>query len=49
MKRRAVIEHAVGEDRLAIYEGRRLVELFVDRPWQKTPRTCRWRMGRYRV
>lgn len=39
MKRRAVIEHAVGEDRAAIYEGRRLVELHIDRPWQKTPRT----------
>lgn len=39
MKRRAVIENAVGESRAAIYEGRRLVELHVDRPWQTTPRT----------
>ncbi len=38
MKRRAVIEHAVGEDRAAIYEGRRLVELHVDRPWKTAPR-----------
>lgn len=38
MKRRAVIENAVGEFRAAIYEGRRLVELYVDRPWQTTPR-----------
>lgn len=46
MKRRAVIEHAVGEDRAAIYEGRRLVELHVDRPWQKTPRTGDQYVGR---
>jgi len=46
MKRRAVIEHAVGEDRAAIYEGRRLVELYVDRPWQKTPRTGDQYIGR---
>ncbi len=39
MKRRAVIEMAVGETRVAVYEGRRMVELYVDRPWQKTPRT----------
>lgn len=39
MKRRAVIEAAVGETRAAIYEGRRMVELYVDRPWQTTPRT----------
>jgi len=38
MKRRAVIESAVGETRAAIYEGRRLVELYVDRPWQTSPR-----------
>ena len=38
MKRRAVIESAVGETRAAIYEGRRLVELYVDRPWQTAPR-----------
>lgn len=38
MKRRAVIEHAVGETRAAVYEGRRLVELYVDRPWQTNPR-----------
>ena len=38
MKRRAVIESVVGETRAAIYEGRRLVELYVDRPWQATPR-----------
>lgn len=46
MKRRAVIEHAVGEDRAAIYEGRRLVELHIDRPWQKTPRTGDQYVGR---
>jgi len=46
VKRRAVIEHAVGEDRAAIYEGRRLVELHVDRPWQKTPRTGDQYIGR---
>ena len=39
MKRRAVIEDAVGETRAAIYEGRRLVELHVDRPWQTAPQT----------
>lgn len=38
MKRRAVIEVAIGETRAAIYEGRRLVELHVDRPWKTTPR-----------
>ena len=37
MKRRAVIETAVGETRAAIYEGRRLVELYVDRRWKTTP------------
>ena len=31
MKRRAVIERAVGETRAAVYEGRRLVELHLDR------------------
>lgn len=31
MKRRAVIEEAVGETRAAIYEGRKLVELHLDR------------------
>ena len=31
MKRRAVIERAIGETRAAVYEGRRLVELHVDR------------------
>lgn len=31
MKRRAVIEKAVGETRAAVYEGRRLVELHLDR------------------
>ena len=31
MKRRAVIEDAVGETRAAIYEGRHLVELYVRR------------------
>ncbi len=39
MKRRAVIEDAVGECRALVYEGRRMVELHVDRPWQNTPRT----------
>jgi len=39
VKRRAVIEHAVGETRAAIYEGRRLVELHLDRLWQTMPRT----------
>lgn len=39
MKRRAVIEQAIGETRAAIYEGRRMVELHIDRPWQTTPRT----------
>lgn len=39
MKRRAVIEKAIGETRAAVYEGRRMVELYVDRPWQTTPRT----------
>ena len=46
MKRRAVIETAVGETRAAIYEGRRMVELHVDRPWQKTPRTGDVYIGR---
>ena len=31
MKRRAVIEEAVGETRAAVYEGRKLVELHLDR------------------
>ena len=31
MKRRAVVERAVGETRAAVYEGRRLVELHLDR------------------
>lgn len=39
MRRRAVIEQAVGETRAAIYEGRRLVELHLDRPWKTSPRT----------
>jgi len=39
VKRRAVIENAIGEDRAAVYEGRRLVEVHLDRPWQTTPRT----------
>jgi len=39
MKRRAVIEEAIGEQRAAVYEGRRLVEIHIDRPWQNTPRT----------
>ena len=38
MKRRAVIEEAVGESRAAIYEGRRLVELHIERKWHATPR-----------
>ncbi|MEP4051762.1 MAG: ribonuclease E/G [Litorimonas sp.] len=46
MKRRAVIENAVGETRAAIYEGRRLVELHVDRPWQTIPRTGDVYIGR---
>jgi Ribonuclease G/E len=46
VNRRAVIEHAVGEDRAAIYQGRRLVELHVDRPWQKAPRTGDQFIGR---
>ena len=46
MKRRAVIEAAIGETRAAIYEGRRLVELHVDRPWQTTPRTGDMYIGR---
>ncbi|WP_298912524.1 ribonuclease E/G [uncultured Algimonas sp.] len=39
MKRRAVIEEAVGETRAAVYEGRKLVELHLDR-WSDfhTPR-----------
>ena len=35
MKRRAVIEEAIGETRAAVYEGRRLVELHLDRWSQK--------------
>ena len=31
MKRRCVIENCIGETRAAVYEGRRLVELFVRR------------------
>lgn len=46
MKRRAVIENAVGETRAAIYEGRRMVELYVDRPWLTTPRTGDVYIGR---
>ena len=46
MKRRVVIEAAVGETRAAIYEGRRMVELYVDRPWQMTPRTGDIYIGR---
>lgn len=46
MKRRAVIEQAIGEDRAAIYEGRRLVELYADRPWKTTPRTGDQYIGR---
>ena len=36
MKRRAVIERAIGETRAAVYEGRRLVELHLDR-WSDAP------------
>lgn len=39
MKRRAVIEDAVGEHRAIVYEGRRMVELHLDRPWHNVPRT----------
>jgi len=39
MKRRAVLEHAIGETRAAVYEGRRLVELHVDRVWVSTPQS----------
>ncbi|GGX58811.1 hypothetical protein GCM10011309_05270 [Litorimonas cladophorae] len=39
MKRRAVFEDAVGEHRAIVYEGRRMVELHLDRPWQNIPRT----------
>ena len=46
MKRRAVIEKAIGETRAAVYEGRRLVELYVDRPWMTTPRTGDMYIGR---
>ncbi len=46
MKRRAVIESAIGETRAAIYEGRRMVELYVDRPWVATPRTGDIYIGR---
>lgn len=35
MKRRAVIEKAIGETRAAVYEGRRLVELHLERDSQK--------------
>lgn len=35
MKRRAVIERAIGETRAAIYEGRKLVELHLDRRTQR--------------
>lgn len=38
MKRRAVIEDAIGETRAAIYEGRRLVELHSRRTYDTTPR-----------
>ena len=48
MKRRAVIEHAIGERRAAIYEGRRMVELHLDRPWQTTPRAGDIYTGRIR-
>lgn len=34
MKRRAVIENAIGETRAAVYEGRRLVELHLERESQ---------------
>ena len=39
MKRRCVIEECIGETRAAVYEGRRLVELYVRR-WSdsNTPR-----------
>ncbi len=46
MKRRAVIEVAVGETRAAIYEGRRMVELHVDRVWDSAPRTGDVYIGR---
>jgi len=46
VKRRAVIENAIGETRAAVYEGRRLVELYVDRPWRATPRTGDQFIGR---
>jgi len=46
VKRRAVIEYAVGETRAAIYEGRRMVELYVDRAWVATPRTGDIYIGR---
>lgn len=39
MKRRIVIENAIGETRAIVYEGRRMVELHVDRPWMNIPRT----------
>lgn len=39
MKRRAVIEEAIGETRAAVYEGRRMVELHLDRRWKTLPRT----------
>lgn len=37
MKRRAVIEQAIGETRAAVYEGRKLVELHLDR-WSDASR-----------
>jgi len=46
MKRRCVIETSIGETRAAIYEGRRLVELYADRPWQTEPRTGDIYIGR---
>jgi len=36
MKYRAVLEHTIGETRAAIYEGRRLVELHLERESQKS-------------
>lgn len=36
MKYRAVLEHTIGETRAAVYEGRRLVELHVERESQKS-------------
>ncbi|WP_409434008.1 ribonuclease E/G [Litorimonas sp. RW-G-Af-16] len=37
MNRRAVIEEAIGETRAAVYEGRRLVELYVRRHTREVP------------